>query len=94
MNLFFRCRCDQLMDSLLCLSHKRELDALELQRGLEIERLRRERRVLRRRVACLEEAQRTSERQIEMAMELNDHTRLQLEQLLQERNPDDEFVTV
>ncbi len=56
MNTLFRCRCEQVLDAFLAISHKRDLQALELERGLEIARLRRERRILRQRVKTLERA--------------------------------------
>lgn len=93
MNLLFRRRCDQILEAMLSLSHKRELDALELQRGLEIERLRRERRVLRRRVAALEAAYETAQYHLEFALEMNEHALSRLN-VQQEQNPDDDYVTV
>ena len=96
MNLLFRYRCDWVLESLLCLSRKRDIDAVELRRGLEIKRLRQERRSLRQRIACMEEAQRVACLQIETAAELNEQTRLELERLMrtEERNPDDGFIKV
>lgn len=95
MNLLFRQRCDELLENLLALSHRRELDTLELQRGLEIQRLRRERRVLRRRVASLQAAYEGAQRRVEAAVEMNERALHRLHEALEEeRNPEDDFVTV
>ena len=60
----FRKRCDDLVDAYVRASLKRERDAREICLFLE-ERIRRDRRSFRRRIAALEKEQRVSDRSIE-----------------------------
>ena len=60
----FRKRCDELVDAYVRAALKRERDAREINLLLE-DRMRRDRRFFRRRIATLELEQRVSERSIE-----------------------------
>ena len=96
MNTLFRCRCDQVLSAFLDIAHKRELQALDLERGSEIARLRRERRALRRRVKYLEQEALTRS---EAAVSLCERLQAQVRELMEaaDRNPDqeeEEFVQV
>jgi flagellar biosynthesis regulator FlaF len=60
----FRKRCDDLVNAYVCASLKREYDAREICLFME-ERMRRDRRQLRKRIATLEREKKVSDRSIE-----------------------------
>ena len=93
MNLLFRRRSEQVLDSLLGLLHKRELEALQLQASSEIQWLRRDRQRLRRQIAVLKEEQRLTEWRMERAAELTEQMLSELS-VEETEEPDDDFVTV